>query len=295
MILELALSLSQLKELPVAKFPATSVAAPQALVVERAGGVLAEDAFFTRLAAADIVYAGEKHDSAPQHRVQLEALKGLHQRKPRLAVGLEMVSIDKQGTLDDYSAGRISDAEFAGFWAKEWGFDFKLYEPILSYAREKGLPIVALNAPRSIVSQVAKGGLSSLTPEQRKLIPPEIRPIQDADYLAYVKQTLSGHGQLTPEREARMLEAMQVWNETMGRSAAEAAKKYGGLFVIAGAGHMLFRSGIAECAPRYGAGSQAVVLPYPQDDESLPVEELLRKLRAGDLPLADYFWLLPGA
>lgn len=294
MILELALSLSQLKELPVAKFPPAPASAPQALVVERSGGVVAEDAFFSRLAAADIVYVGEKHDSAPQHRVQLEALRGLHERKPKLAVGLEMVSVDKQGALDDYSAGRISDAEFAGFWAKEWGFDFKLYEPILSYARENGLPIVALNAPRAIVSQTARGGLSSLTPEQRSLIPPEIRPIQDADYLRYVKQTLNGHGQLTPEREARMLEAMQVWNETMGRSAAEAAKKHGSLFVIAGSGHMLYRSGIAECAPRYGAGSQAVVLPYPEDDESLPMEELLRRLRAESLSLADFFWLLPG-
>ena len=293
MLLELGLALTQMKGLPVAKFAAAPARPPQALVVERAGGVLGEDAFFDLLAAADIVYVGEKHDSAAKHRVQLLALQGLHKRRPGLAVGLEMASVDQQDALDDYSAGRLSDAQFAEFWAKEWGFDFKLYEPILSYAKANGLPLVALNAPRSIVSQTARGGLSSLTPEQRKLIPPDIRPIQDADYLRYVKQTLNGHGQLTLEREARMLEAMQAWNETMARSAAEAARRHGALFVIAGSGHMLYRSGIAECAPRYGAGAQAVVLPYPQDDESLPAEELLRRLRAGDLPLADYFWLLP--
>ena len=276
--------------------PAPALDAQAAIVEATGAAVIPEDRLFELLAAADIVYVGERHDHAGHHLVQAAALEGVHARKKSVALGLEMADITQQKALDEYSSGAMTEEAFADFWRNAWGFDFGIYRPVLAYARANGIPIVALNAPRKIVSQVAKGGLASLTPEQRALIPDKIGPIKDPRYLAYVRASLGGHGPMPPEQEARMLEAMQVWNETMGRSAVQAARRHGTLVVIAGSGHMLYRGGIPECAADSGL-KQSVVLPYPADGESIPLQELLKRLQSPgsrDISLADFFWLLPG-
>ncbi|TPW19114.1 MAG: protein of unknown function DUF399, partial [Elusimicrobia bacterium] len=159
-------------------------ATPTAVVVEApAGGVVSDRDLFDRLARADIVYVGEKHDDALHHGVQFEVLKGLHARRPRLALGLEMVDRGQQASLDDWAAGRMGDADFEAFWKKAWGYDFAMYAPLLRYAKTNGLRIVSLNAPRAVVSKVYRGGLASLTPAERALLPASVAQTSDPDYL----------------------------------------------------------------------------------------------------------------
>lgn len=281
----------------VPAFKAGPKTLPQGVIFDSdSSAVVLEDAFLDRASESDIVYVGEKHDAGAHHRIQRAVLKGMHARHPGMALGLEMLTVDEQGTLDKFLDGSMPESEFAEFWTESWGFDWRLYSPILIYARDKGIPVAALNAPRSIVRNVARGGLESLPPEERSRIPEEISPIADERYLAYVLASLRGHGRMPPEREAKMLQAMQVWNETMGENALAAARAHGKLLVIVGMGHVLYGSGIAESVSRRGSAAQSVVLPYPTDGESLPMSELLRRLRdpeLGDDELADHFWLLP--
>lgn len=269
---------------------------PQAAIVAAEGAaLLTRGELLDRLAAARVVYAGEAHDQALHHALQLELLRDLRSRLPRLVLGLEMVDRTQQGALDAYASGRMSEAEFAAFWKKAWGYDFELYRPLLSYAREQGVPVVGLNAPLPVVRQVAKGGLASLSPEQRALLPERISQTRDPRYLAYLREELGRHGPMDPVREARMLEAMAVWNETMGQSVAECSAR-GTVLVLAGTGHMLYRSGVPESAGSRAPLSQAVLVPYPMDGEARPLDELLRALQdpsSRDIRHADYFWLLP--
>ena len=287
------------QDIPV--FTGAPRSAAQAVIVAADGArVIGEEALARALDGADLVYSGEQHDQELHHRIQLAVLKAMHARRPGLAVGLEMLDLTQQPSLDAYLSGRMSEAEFAQFWKKAWGFDYELYRPILSYAKDNGIPCRALNAPSSIIKQIAKGGLGSLTPQQRALLPETIAPIDDPRYLAYVKASLNGHGQaLPPEREARMLEAMQTWNETMGESALKALRERGAVLVVAGSGHMIYGSGIAESVRRRAGPRQKVVLPYPTGgDESVPLAELLARLQdreSEDIQFADFFWLLPQA
>lgn len=273
--------------------------APQAVVVEApSGGVIGQDGLFDRLARSAIVYVGEKHDEALHHLVQLEVLKGLHARRPGLVLGLEMVDRESQPVLDEWQSGRMSDADFAAFWQKAWGFDYALYAPLLSYAKANGIRVRGLNAPISLISKIYRGGLSSLSPADRARLPARISPIAHAGYLDYVTRALTeGHGEVSPERLARMLEAQQAWNETMGEGVIAALAEGAPLvFVAAGTGHMLFRSGIAESVDRRAALPQSVVLPWPDGGGRSPLSDMLRELRdpaQGRLKLADFFWLLP--
>lgn len=290
--------LRSLGEAPAPPAPLAQAAAPAAaVIVESAGaGLLSEAELFDRLALKDIVYVGERHDQALHHRVQLAALKALHGRRPGLRLGLEMLAAEQQPVLDDYLAGRVSEAEFAGFWSKNWGYDFTLYRPVLDFAKANGVPVFCLNAARELVRQTARGGLGSLTPAQRARLPASVAQTADARYLAYVKKSLAEHGPMDPVREGRMLEAQAVWNETMGDNAAAAAGRETPLLVLAGSGHMLYSAGVPESAARRKRLSQAVLLPYPLDGEEKPLPELLQALRrqgSEEIVLGDYFWLLP--
>ncbi len=250
---------------------------------------------FEALASAEFVYVGERHDQASHHLTQLEVLKGVRARRPGVCLGLEMLDFTQQATLDQYLSGAMSEADFKAFWQKAWGYSFDIYRPLLDYARREGIAVRALNAPISVVRQVAKGGLSSLSAQQRALIPAVINPIRDPRYLAYVRKSLSEHGPMDPVREARMLEAMAVWNETMADSLLKAAAS-GPVVTAVGMGHVLYDAGILESLRGRSSLPQAAVLPYPLDGEELPLAELLRRLRepgSPDLELAGWFWLLP--
>jgi uncharacterized iron-regulated protein len=256
------------------------------------GGVVAWTDMISSLMTARVIAVGEKHDEASHHRVQADVLASVADRDPGLVVGLEMVSQDLQPALDDFMAGKTSEADFTTFWKKAWGYDYAIYKPIFDAARARNLRVVGLNAPIKIVMAVAKKGLAGLTPAERALLPFSIQESSDARYRAFVKDSLAGH-KLPPDAEARMTEAQAVWNETMGAKVAELART-SRVVVIAGQGHMLWRAGIPESAARRGAGAAAVVLPYPLDGEILPLPDQLARLRdPAELSLADDFVLIP--
>lgn len=248
--------------------------------------------FWSEIDSAQIIYVGEKHDLASHHSVQLDIIK--HFDNP--IIGLEMVDITQQASLDDFLSGTMNDADFGKFWDKAWGY-YDLYRPILEYARARRLAVKALNMPRSVASQILKGGLSSLSPEQRRLLPAQIHPIADPRYLDYVTKAAAEHTQ-DPVIIGHIIEAMQAWNETMGQSLVRLLPSGRALVVIAGQGHMLYRAGIPASVAGRAAAAQTVVLPYPCEGEQLPLEDLLKDLKdpsLGHVSFGDYFWLLPGS
>lgn len=268
-------------------------AAAPAVVASPSGALQSWDDMIDGLLAARVIGVGEKHDEPSHHLVQARVLAALADRDPGLVVGLEMVSQDQQGVLDAFLSGKTSEADFAAFWNKAWGYDYAMYKPVFDAARARRLRVVGLNAPIAVAIAVAKKGLSGLTPAQRAWLPAAVDESSDARYRAFVKDSLAGH-KLPPDAEARMTQAQAAWNEAMGAKAAELAASGARVLVIAGQGHMLWRAGVPESAARRGAGATAVVLPYPLDGGSLPVPDALARLRDPanpELPMADAFVL----
>lgn len=275
-----------------AVLPASRSSVP-VVVASPSGALTAWDEMIGGLLAARVIGVGEKHDEPSHHLVQARVLAAVADRDPNLVVGLEMVSQDQQGALDGFLSGKTSEADFAAFWNKAWGFDYAMYKPVFDAARTRHLRMVGLNAPIAVVISVAKKGVAGLTPAERAQLPASISESSDARYRAYVKDSLAGH-KLPPDAEARMTQAQAVWNETMGAKVAELAASGSRVFLIAGQGHMLWRAGVPESAARRGAGPAAVVLPYPLDGQPLPLPDALARLRDpanAELSLADAFVL----
>jgi uncharacterized iron-regulated protein len=266
-------------------------------VVARQGAALTSYTdYLDALEAADIVFVGEKHDEPAHHQVQAEALIELALRGRPLTIGLEMASPEDQPTLDAFLSGAMSDADFAAWWERNWGFSYALYRPVFDAARAMGFPVVGLNAPRALVREVARHGLAGLSAADRAKLPASVAESVDARYQAFVESSLDGHGPMSAEQRGRMREVQAVWNETMGARAAALAASGRAVLVLAGQGHMLYGAGIPESAARRGAGRMAVVLPYPLDGGVVPLADQLRALQdpaSTDIALADYFRLIP--
>lgn len=220
----------------------------------------------TILAALDdkrVVYVGETHDEYAHHLVQLEIIKHLHQADPRLAIGVEFFQQPFQDDLDAYAAGKLDEREMlmATGYFDRWGYDYRLYAPIVRYAKDNGLTLIALNVPAELVKKVRERGIEGLDAEEKTALPSEIDRTDEA-YAARVHEVYEQH----PHREGatfeRFLEVQLLWDEGMAERAADYLRAYPDhrMVVLAGSGHVAFGTGIPKRLNRRLAVDSAIVL-----------------------------------
>lgn len=242
--------------------------------------------FLANLAETRIVYLGETHDSSADHAAQLEIIRSLHSQNPRLAIGMEMFQQQFQTVLDRYLAEEITEEELRSQteFDSRWGFDWEFYAPILRYARDQQIPVIALNVPTEITRQVAQGGLASLSEIDRAQIPPasEIRT-DNLQYRQMVQEIYDqfhqGHG--VSDGFENFFLAQLLWDETMAANVAKFAQSHPNyqVVVLAGQGHIVFGYGIPDRVQRRleTVEQQSILLnPSPEAQQ--------------ESNIADYFW-----
>lgn len=219
-----------------------------------------------RLAAARVVLVGETHDHPGHHAIQMDLLRRMAEQGPPLVVGIEWLDAGAQPACDDLSAGRISVAQFAEKvdWAVSWGYPLELYAPILEYVRERGLPLVALNAPLTVIRQLARQGLASLTPEQRGQLAPAL-DLDDPAYREMVADQFAGHG-VSGVAAENFFVAQVARDETMAHRLAQALEPWPDSgrrgIVLVGSGHFMHGLGLPPRLSRRLPGAELLtVLP----------------------------------
>jgi uncharacterized iron-regulated protein len=80
-------------------------------------------------------------------------------------VGLEMFRHIEQSVLDAWIAQELSEDEMRRAFARNWSQDWYLLD-IFLYCRDRSIPMVGLNVPRSITRKVARKGFEALTQEE---------------------------------------------------------------------------------------------------------------------------------
>lgn len=210
-----------------------------------------------------VVLVGESHDRYEHHLNQLAIIRGLYEQDPRLAIGLEFFQQPFQEYLDRYVAGDLDERTMLKRteYYSRWRFDYRLYRPILQFAREHGIPLVALNIPGEVTSTVAKQGLEALTPEQRKWVPEEIdrnNPAYETRMRVFFRQ----HPMMAEGGFERFFDAQLLWDESMAERAARYLKDNPDrrMVVLAGSGHLEYGDGIPSRLKRRLEARQAVVL-----------------------------------
>lgn len=262
------------------------------LVVDGEAALAAPDVStdFQALATANVVYLGETHDSLADHVAQLEILTALYQQNSEIAIALEMFQRPFQSVIDRYLAGDISEAELVvqSEYEQRWGFPWEYYAPILRFAQERQLPVIAANAPAEITRKVARQGLEALEGEDFDYIPAltEI-DTSNANYRAFVSAALSSHSAHGGFELENFFSAQVIWDETMAQSIADFKQAHPEtqVIVLAGKGHVVYGYGIPDRVSRRLGESvnQQIVLLNPQEDITPESEP----------DIADIFWHSP--
>lgn len=241
------------------------------------------------LEKADVVLFGEQHNDPIAHWLQLELAKDLHQAHPQnFAIGVEMFEADVQLVLNEYLANQTAEANFEQE-SRPWPNYKTDYRPVLRYAKEAGVPVIATNVPRRYAAMVSAGSLSTLeavSADGKRFIAP--LPIQVDLNLPGYKNMLGMFGSNTHgnTKSENIVQAQALKDATMAHFVLQQVKQGKRLLHLNGAYHSDNFEGIGwylqQGQPQLRTRTITTVL---QDD--------LEKLSAENKGKADYIIVVP--
>lgn len=201
-----------------------------------------------------IVVVGEMHGNAAHQNYQMQILKQLRSQGLKVSVGMEFVDYVHQNLLQNYREGTLAESDFLTMI--KWGnaFPFEFYRDQVLFPDLQQSQTVALNLPRSISRQISKGGLSSLTPEQAALLPPNLERGNEG-YFRRFKEAMGGHFPNDQAAENYFL-AQCSWDDTMAWQADEFLKRNPDqvLVIIVGEFHVQYGGGLPDRLRKLGLG-----------------------------------------
>ena len=206
-----------------------------------------------------IVFVGEHHDNFAHHQNQLHIIQTLYAQNPNIAIGMEMFQRRFQPILDAYIQEEIDENTFlekSEYFAR-WGYNYRLYKPIIDFAKKHHVPLIALNLEKEITKKISKNGILSLTKEENATIP------QSLDFSNRAYQTRLNAIFDDPQHFAHLptsqrpdpihlYQAQILWDETMAESAANYLKTHPKriMIVLVGNGHLEYSVGIPDRVSR---------------------------------------------
>ena len=233
------------------------------------GAPIGHHALLSELAGQDVVLLGETHDRFDIHRWQLHVAAGLLALRGNIALGFEMFPVRVQPVLDGWVRGEYDTAQFleAVDWQTVWGFDAALYLPLFQFCRQFGVPMLALNCYRALVTRVGKEGWDAIPEaELDGLTPGRPAPVAHRQHLFELT------GGIREGREAqsgddpafdRFVRAQQVWDRAFACNIAKALQREDPPLVIGiiGRGHLEYGFGTPDQLDDLGIRKVSVLLP----------------------------------
>ncbi len=225
-----------------------------------------------------VIFVGEAHTTYVHHINQLEVIKALHKQGKKVAIGMEMFQRKFQSVLDDYIAGKIDEKTFLkdSEYFTRWKFNYNLYKPIIDFAKENAIPIVALNLEKEIIKKVTKHGFYALSAQEKKLLPKNLDFSNEA-YKNYLHAFFNSNNHakaihdknVTLPNKEFLYQSQILWEETMAETASNYIQNHDNdvFVVLSGIGHIVNFHGIPDRVHR------RVNLPYSVITQDMPAVE----------------------
>lgn len=193
------------------------------------GATLSFQKLTDRISRMDVIFVGEIHTDSMTHVTERALLEAVHRNHPELAVALEMFERDVQGILNEYLAGRIDEETFLKT-SRPWGNYPTDYRPLVEFAKEKGLPVLAMNVPRRYAAKVAMQGesaIAALPDSERVWVARELK-VPDDEYKKRFRETMSGGmpGPMARMDPDALYAAQCLKDDTMAESIADFLKTH---------------------------------------------------------------------
>lgn len=194
-----------------------------------------------RLRGLDVIFWGEEHNDSIGHILELKMLKLLTERYfNKVTLSLEMFETDCQALVDEYMGGFIPRDKFLKD-ARPWNNYEQDYSPMVEFAKEQKLPVVAANSPRRLNNLMSRRGpksLDSLGARSKMLIAklPVYVPAKGRYYRKFAG-IMGGEENI---HSPNMFASQCLWDATMAKSIDNAAgnsKKGGVVMHVCGRFH----------------------------------------------------------
>jgi len=252
------------------------------IVAGETGAGIGFDQMIRGMRSSRFVYVGETHNSLPMHEIQFQVIRALYATDRNLAIGLEMLPITVQETLNKWTGGLLTKDEFIREvrWYVNWNFNFGFYEKIFEFAKEHRVPVYALNVPREIITKVRMQGWEALTDDEKKFIP-KAPDLTNKDHRALIRKIFES-ADIPHQMKGAGLDMMfeglyrgqSAWDEVMSANAVKGAESEGRRIVVcAGSGHLLYNLGLNRRAfEKSGQPSKTVLaVAIPAGQKSLKI------------------------
>lgn len=187
----------------------------------------------------DVIFFGEYHGEAISHQLELKLLIELYALNPKIIVSLEMFERDVQEHLDNYLKDKITEEDFLA-QSRPWPNYAKDYRPLVEFAKQNGLTVLAANVPRRYAALIAKNGITALDelpPNEKEYISENLVVLND-EYKRNFIATISGSKFGNEDNGAptelldKMYAAQCLKDDTMAESIIKALDKNADHLVI---------------------------------------------------------------
>lgn len=234
----------------------------------RSGERLSPQQLLNKLADADRVLVGERHDNPDHHALQLWLLQALAQRREQGSVLLEMLNPDQQGKVvrvqESIARGqRPADLPAALGWQSGWKWE--LYAPLVEYALAQPYPLLQANLDRAEISAIYRSK-------------PQLTGIATPARAALLEQIRVSHCDMLPEAQLpAMLAVQQQRDRRMAQQLSVAPKP---AILLAGAFHVRRDLGVPLHLKSGGAAGTRVLM-LAEAGETVEAKQ------------ADFVWFTP--
>lgn len=269
------------------------------------GEPVTREALIEDLSSVRIVYLGEYHTIERHHKLQADLLRSLSDSGMQLSLGMEMFSYDQQEVLDRWLKGKDDVSTLITELGSDRWTNLKAYEPVLLLARDRKIPILALNAPEKVVRKVSREGVENLSDSERKDLPEGLEDINPL-YDRLLRMRLRVHRAFHEKSLKNVVIAQALRDATMAGQVVRFLESPDGkdksMIVIAGSGHLNYGFGIPERVERHNkykyrillaSESGELVLSEEEKRQSVEIEITHEDLRFIQRPVADYLYVVP--
>lgn len=221
---------------------------------------------------SDVIFLGENHDDKVAHFLQAELFKKLQETnagKRNVALSLEMFERDVQIVLDEYLKDLITEKKFLDD-SRPWNNYKTDYRPLIEYAKQNKLAVIAANAPRRYVNMVSRGGretLDKLSPEAKRWLVPLPYAQSSEQYSKKIAALMGGAG--GNHGISKILESQTLWDATMAFSISEFLKRQKNALIVHlnGGFHTENRMGTVEQLLRLNPKAKIIVVTMRYEDD----------------------------
>lgn len=188
-----------------------------------------------RIKASNVILLGETHDNPQHHNNQERLLKALVESGVRPALMMEQFNAESQSALDQALAGNNRDDVLSSVASLVKFADWKPYRPLLAFAIDNKLPVIAANISSQHLQPVIWFGYSAYDADKlKRLAVEEVWSESRQNYL--VNHMGGAHcGELRDELRAGLSRSQRLRDALMADSAVSSIGR--GVVAIVGRDH----------------------------------------------------------